>query len=156
MRALESAAEGRRQLRAGAARTRLYITPGYPFRVVDALLTNFHMPRSSLLILVAAFAGLEARARNLAPKRGMLIGCRAYRADSPSLSGVLNVNASRTATDGGSPRSRDSSHSRCAAERPVIPPPTTTNRNVVDFMRRASPSSRGRSLLLHRPRNRAR
>lgn len=47
----------------------------------------------------AAFAGMEARARNLAPKRGMLIGCRAYRADSPSLSGVLNINASRTATD---------------------------------------------------------
>jgi S-adenosylmethionine:tRNA ribosyltransferase-isomerase len=39
--------------------TRLYITPGYRFRVVDALVTNFHMPRSSLLILVSAFAGLE-------------------------------------------------------------------------------------------------
>ena len=47
----------------------------------------------------AALAGMEARARNLAPKRGMLIGCRAYRADSPSLSGVLEVSASRTATD---------------------------------------------------------
>lgn len=39
--------------------TRLYITPGYRFRVVDALLTNFHMPKSSLLILVSAFAGVE-------------------------------------------------------------------------------------------------
>jgi S-adenosylmethionine:tRNA ribosyltransferase-isomerase len=59
VRALESAAEGRRRLRRGTGRTRLYITPGHEFRAVDALLTNFHMPRSSLLILVAAFAGLQ-------------------------------------------------------------------------------------------------
>ena len=59
VRALESAAMGPRQLRPGARQTRLYITPGFPFRIVDALITNFHMPRSSLLILVAAFAGLE-------------------------------------------------------------------------------------------------
>jgi S-adenosylmethionine:tRNA ribosyltransferase-isomerase len=58
-RALESAAEGRRQVRPGAGRTRLYIRPGYEFRVVEALLTNFHTPRSSLLILIAALAGLE-------------------------------------------------------------------------------------------------
>jgi S-adenosylmethionine:tRNA ribosyltransferase-isomerase len=39
--------------------TRLLIQPGYRFSVVDALLTNFHMPKSTLLALVAAFAGLE-------------------------------------------------------------------------------------------------
>ena len=40
--------------------TSLYITPGYRFRVVDALVTNFHMPRSTLLVLVSALAGREA------------------------------------------------------------------------------------------------
>ncbi len=57
-RALESAArEG--ALAAGAGDTRLFITPGYHFRVVDALITNFHLPESTLLMLVSAFAGRE-------------------------------------------------------------------------------------------------
>ena len=43
----------------GAGETRLFVTPGYRFRVVDRLLTNFHLPRSTLFMLVAAFAGLE-------------------------------------------------------------------------------------------------
>ena len=57
-RALESAAASG-TLRAGAGETRLFITPGYAFRVVDALITNFHLPESTLLMLVAAFAGRE-------------------------------------------------------------------------------------------------
>ena len=57
-RALESAAdEGRERVMAGARLASLTITPGYRFRIVDALLTNFHLPRSSLLVLVATFAG---------------------------------------------------------------------------------------------------
>jgi S-adenosylmethionine:tRNA ribosyltransferase-isomerase len=43
----------------GAGDTRLFVTPGYRFRVVDLLLTNFHLPRSTLFMLVAAFSGLE-------------------------------------------------------------------------------------------------
>lgn len=56
-RALESAATPDGQVRAGPGRTRLFIQPGYRFAVVDRLLTNFHLPRSSLLSLVQAFAG---------------------------------------------------------------------------------------------------
>lgn len=58
VRALESAYEEGR-LRSGRSSTRLFIYPGYTFRIIDRLLTNFHLPRSSLLMLVSAFAGLE-------------------------------------------------------------------------------------------------
>ena len=56
---LESAAQPDGTIRAGEGETRLMITPGYPFRVVDRLLTNFHLPRSTLLMLVSAFAGYD-------------------------------------------------------------------------------------------------
>jgi S-adenosylmethionine:tRNA ribosyltransferase-isomerase len=59
LRTLESAADMAGALRPGVGETRLFITPGYRFRLVDALLTNFHLPRSTLFMLTAAFAGLE-------------------------------------------------------------------------------------------------
>ena len=58
-RALESVAAPDGELRAGDGETALVIVPGHTFQVVDALLTNFHLPRSSLLLLVCAFAGRE-------------------------------------------------------------------------------------------------
>ena len=59
VRALESAAAPDGTVRPGPGETRLMIAPGYQFRVVDRLVTNFHLPRSTLLLLVAAFAGYD-------------------------------------------------------------------------------------------------
>ena len=58
LRALESAALGG-GLRAGARETEIFITPGFQFQVVDRLITNFHLPKSTLMMLVSAFAGYE-------------------------------------------------------------------------------------------------
>jgi S-adenosylmethionine:tRNA ribosyltransferase-isomerase len=57
VRVLETCAGDRDIPRAGSGRTRLFIRPGHRFRIVDGLLTNFHQPRSSLLVLLAAFIG---------------------------------------------------------------------------------------------------
>jgi S-adenosylmethionine:tRNA ribosyltransferase-isomerase len=59
VRALETAGKPDGSVDAGAGRTGLLITPGHRFRVVDGLITNFHLPKSSLLFLVSAFLGLE-------------------------------------------------------------------------------------------------
>lgn len=58
-RALESAVNAAGQIESGHRSTGLTVIPGYEFRAVDALITNFHLPRSSLLLLVCAFAGRE-------------------------------------------------------------------------------------------------
>jgi len=59
LRALESATAAGGDVRAGNGETTLFVTPGYRFRVVDRLLTNFHLPKSTLLMLVSAFAGYD-------------------------------------------------------------------------------------------------
>jgi S-adenosylmethionine:tRNA ribosyltransferase-isomerase len=59
LRLLEAAAQGDGKIRPFAGETDLFITPGYRFKAVDALMTNFHLPRSTLFMLVAAFSGLD-------------------------------------------------------------------------------------------------
>ncbi len=84
VRALETNADASGNVRAGAGVTELFIKPGYPFRVVDQLLSNFHLPRSSLLVLVAAFAG---KARVLASYREAVAkGYRFYSYGDATLS----------------------------------------------------------------------
>ena len=59
LRALESAGNPDGSVRSGPAETSIFITPGYRFKVVDRLITNFHLPKSTLLMLVSAFAGYD-------------------------------------------------------------------------------------------------
>lgn len=63
LRLLESAADEAGNIRPFAEETSIFITPGYRFRAVDALLTNFHLPRSTLFMLASAFAGLQTMKR---------------------------------------------------------------------------------------------
>jgi len=63
LRLLESAADEAGGVRAFAGETDIFITPGYRFKAVDALMTNFHLPRSTLFMLVCAFAGTQAMKR---------------------------------------------------------------------------------------------
>jgi S-adenosylmethionine:tRNA ribosyltransferase-isomerase len=63
LRLLESAADEAGRLRAFTGETDIFITPGYRFRAVDLLMTNFHLPRSTLFMLVAAFSGLDTMQR---------------------------------------------------------------------------------------------
>ncbi len=76
VRTLESAVSEEGKVKAGEGITNLFIYPGYKFKVVDALITNFHLPRSTLLMLVSAFAGRE-RVLN-AYKEAVKLGYRFY------------------------------------------------------------------------------
>ena len=57
VRALETVAKEKGRIVPMSGKSRLFVTPGFQFTVVDALMTNFHLPRTTLLMLVSAFAG---------------------------------------------------------------------------------------------------
>lgn len=59
LRALESCVNNNNEVVAGSADTNIFITPGYKFKIIDAMLTNFHLPKSTLFMLVSAFCGLD-------------------------------------------------------------------------------------------------
>jgi S-adenosylmethionine:tRNA ribosyltransferase-isomerase len=59
VRALETVARRNGEITPGSGKTDLVITPGFSFKMVDGMVTNFHLPRSSLLFLVSAFSGLD-------------------------------------------------------------------------------------------------
>jgi S-adenosylmethionine:tRNA ribosyltransferase-isomerase len=63
VRTLETAANVDGTIRPGEGETRIFIRPPFPFRAVDRIVTNFHLPRSTLIMLVAAFAGYELTMR---------------------------------------------------------------------------------------------
>ena len=83
LRLIESAAGDDGEIRPFAAETSIFITPGYRFRAVDALMTNFHLPRSTLFMLVSAFAGLERM--QAAYARAIATGYRFYSYGDGSL-----------------------------------------------------------------------
>jgi S-adenosylmethionine:tRNA ribosyltransferase-isomerase len=60
VRTLETRADDRGGVAPGSGRSALFVYPGFRFRVVDALVTNFHLPQSTLLMLVCAFAGTDS------------------------------------------------------------------------------------------------
>jgi S-adenosylmethionine:tRNA ribosyltransferase-isomerase len=83
LRTLETAADPTGQVRAFAGDTDIFITPGYSFRAADGLITNFHLPRSTLFMLVSAFCGLEVMRRAYA--HAIATGYRFYSYGDASL-----------------------------------------------------------------------
>jgi S-adenosylmethionine:tRNA ribosyltransferase-isomerase len=83
MRLLETSAMATGEIAAWSGDTDIFITPGYRFRAVDALMTNFHLPRSTLFMLVSAFAGLDRMQRAYA--HAIASGYRFYSYGDASL-----------------------------------------------------------------------
>jgi S-adenosylmethionine:tRNA ribosyltransferase-isomerase len=83
LRLLETSAATTGKIQAWSGETDIFITPGYRFRAIDALMTNFHLPRSTLFMLVSAFSGLDRMKRAYA--HAMASGYRFYSYGDSSL-----------------------------------------------------------------------
>jgi S-adenosylmethionine:tRNA ribosyltransferase-isomerase len=83
LRTIESAADDSGTIRPFAADTSIFITPGYRFKAVDVMMTNFHLPRSTLFMLVSAFCGLDVMKRAYA--HALAEGYRFYSYGDASL-----------------------------------------------------------------------
>jgi hypothetical protein len=98
VRALESAAREKRRLQTGWQSTRLFIQPGYSFQVVDSLITNFHLPRSTLLLLVSALRNPRNPAGCLPHGRARTLPFLLVR--GRNVSAMTKLSFSISATDG--------------------------------------------------------
>ena len=87
LRLLESAADEDGTIRPFAGDTAIFITPGYRFKAVDLLMTNFHLPRSTLFMLVSAFAGRETMLAAYAPRDRSRLSLLFLRRRLPAPSG---------------------------------------------------------------------
>ena len=83
LRLLESSTDAQGHIQPFSGETSIFITPGYRFRAVDLFMTNFHLPRSTLFMLVAAFSGLETMRRAYA--HAIAAGYRFYSYGDASL-----------------------------------------------------------------------
>jgi S-adenosylmethionine:tRNA ribosyltransferase-isomerase len=96
LRLLESAAGENGELKAFSGETAIFITPGYRFRAVDLMLTNFHLPRSTLFMLVAAFSGLDVMKRAYA--HAIAAGYRFYSYGDACLLYPTNLSRAQRST----------------------------------------------------------
>ena len=120
LRLLESAATADGALQAFSGDTAIFITPGYRFRAVDVLMTNFHLPKSTLFMLVSAFSGLETM--QAAYAHAIAAGYRFYSYGDASLSdAALETRGERAIVSNTAQQTTTSAAGADRKTKPVMP-----------------------------------